>query len=212
MKNPTATEQKADCYSSGERETMEWGQQLRARWLGPLLRFLTKYKASADLITGASLISGLVFIPLVLFGWYIAAIVILALHVMLDGLDGPLARLQGTASPRGSFTDTMADQVVVTGVAIAWLLLDPTQWNIVIGGSFVFLYTLVVAMAMVRNALSVPYAWLVRPRFFFYAALVVDLYWPLGLTFWLFLVSNVMLAIKGWSGFWALRKHLPGPK
>ena len=105
----------------------------------------------------------------------------------------------------------MADQVVVTAVAITWLLLDPSRWNIIDGGSFVFLYTLVVAMAMVRNALAVPYTWLVRPRFFFYGSLVIDLFCQTHITFWVLLVSTILLAIKSWSGFLALRKHLPGP-
>ena len=49
----------------------------------------------------------------------IAALVALSLHVLIDGLDGPLARHLGIASRSGSFTDTMADQVVVVATTSA---------------------------------------------------------------------------------------------
>ncbi|MEM7558358.1 MAG: CDP-alcohol phosphatidyltransferase family protein [Planctomycetota bacterium] len=205
---PTST---ADCYSDGERAAMEWGQRVRARTLAPLLRLLSRLSVSADLITGLSLLIGLAAIALLAVGCQWTAVVCLALHVLLDGLDGPLARMQGTASPRGSFTDTMADQIVVTGVAIWWIATNPQAWPIVIGCSFVFLYTLVVAIAMVRNALEVPYTWLVRPRFFFFAALVIDAIFFFQSAIIVLSISNLLLAMKAGSGFLALRSNLPGP-
>lgn len=71
----------------------------------------------------------------------------------------------------------MADQIVVTGVTIT--LMATGVVGIVPGGAYVFLYTLVVAFAMIRNALAVPYSWLVRPRFIMYGWLLVETYaWP----------------------------------
>ncbi len=205
------TESKADCYSDGERAAMEWGQRIRARALAPLLKLLSRLSISADLVTGLSLLVGLAAIVMLAVGWQWAAVVCLVFHVLLDALDGPLARMQGTASPRGSFADTLADQIVVTGVAIWWIATNPQTWQIVMGCSFVFLYTLVVAIAMVRNAMEVPYTWLIRPRFFFFAALVVDGIFFLKSTIIVLAVSNLLLAIKAGSGFLVLRSNLPGP-
>lgn len=202
----------SDCYSAGEREWMEYGQQLRGRFLNPLLDVLVRWRVTPDAITVASGLCGAAFFPLWLMHQAAAALVCLLLHVLLDGLDGPLARHRGTASPRGSFVDTFTDQVVVTLVTMAWLIRAPSSWHIGFGGAYIFLYAMVVGMAMVRNALAVPYSWLVRPRFFVFVAIAVEWmsHWPLTLP--TLIVCDLLLAIKCVSGFLALRAKIPGPK
>ncbi len=202
---------KGDCYSAGERGWMEYGQRARAIWLGPLLVGCTSFGVTPDLITLLSGLLGLAFVPLWISQTPGTALLLLWMHVLLDGLDGPLARHQKIDSTRGSFTDTFCDQVVVTAVMIAWMITIPAPINIAAGSAYVFLYGLVVAMAMVRNAMQVPYSWLVRPRFFVYASLTID--WIFGSQFVLLtlIVCNLLLAIKTASGFWALRQRLPGP-
>ena len=96
------------------------------------------------------------------------------MHVLLDGIDGPLARHLGVASPRGSLTDSFVDQIVVTATTITVMSACPEQLSVWAGGTYIFAYTLVMAFAMVRNALKVPYSWVVRPRFFVYLAMLVE--------------------------------------
>ena len=55
------TTSKADCYSGGERRWMEWGQQMRARLLTPLIRVLASLKVTPDHLTAVSLLTGLSF-------------------------------------------------------------------------------------------------------------------------------------------------------
>jgi phosphatidylglycerophosphate synthase len=202
---------RSDCYSAGERAWMEHGQGLRAYCLNPLLGALHRCRVTPDAVTIASGLCGATFLPLWLAHNSLAALICLLLHVLLDGLDGPLARHQGTASPRGSFVDTFTDQVVVTLVTVAWLIRSPSSLNIAFGGGYIFLYAMVVGMAMVRNALDVPYSWLVRPRFIVFVAIAVEWLseWPL--TLGALIVCDLLLTIKCASGFVALRAKLPGP-
>ena len=203
---------KADCYAAGERDAMVGGQELRAWWLGPLLRVLAAVGVTPDQITAASLACGLAFCPLWLWpgnpGWSKpAALIALLLHVLLDGLDGPLARHLGTASRRGSFTDTLADQIVVTASTLALMAASQPPLSVWIGGAYIFCYAMVVAFAMIRNALGVPYSWLVRPRFWVYGWIAVDLFLP-G---WLEIVVGgftAILAVKLATGFVAIRRML----
>ena len=153
---------------------------------------------------------GFGFIPLWLLGYPALALTCIAVHVLLDGVDGPLARRNGLASSRGSFTDTFTDQLVVTGVTIAWMIHFPSSLNIAAGATYVFLYALVVAMAMVRNAMAIPYSWLVRPRFFVYSALFIDYLSGWNLTLAVLMVCIPLLAVKTYSGFMAVRNGLPG--
>jgi len=185
---------------------MQWSQALRGRLLQPLLACLARIRVTPNQLTLLSLLTGLAFCPVFLWSSKAVAFGLLTLHVLLDGLDGPLARHTQTASSQGSFTDTMTDQVVVTfstltlvhaGYAAAWP-----------GGLYIFFYSMVVIFAMVRNALLIPYTWLVRPRFLVYAWFVVEVYfWPGSLNALLWLAS-VLLAVKMLTGFIQIRRKM----
>jgi len=200
-----SSRQVADCYAADERSLMEANQRWRGRVLRPLLTALDSSGMTPNSLTALSFLCGLAFCPL----WMVsrtAALIALALHVLLDGLDGPLARHQGLASRRGSFTDTMSDQCVVTAVTVT-LMADQVV-GVVAGGAYVFLYALVVGFAMIRNALSIPYSWVVRPRFVVYAWLVVEVYaWPgsLDVILW---IGNAVLACKMLTGFLRIRERI----
>ena len=91
------------------------------------------------------------------------------------------------------------------------LLLVPGHvWT---GVSYVFLYTLVVVFAMLRNALGIPYSWLIRPRIIVYLALAIEVLFLSG-TDWAVSVNpliwlvNAVLAVKLITGFWRLKNHL----
>lgn len=97
----------------------------------------------------------------------ILGLVLLLVHVLLDGIDGPLARSTGTASKKGSFTDTASDQIVVFAVMLA--LVSMNAAGAAAAMVYVFSYTVVVGFAIIRNRLNIPYSWLIRPRFIVYA-------------------------------------------
>jgi hypothetical protein len=146
------TNSESDCYSAGERGWMEQGQRLRQWMFEPLLRGLACLQLAPDHITLFALIAGLFFFPLFAVSPG-AAFVALGLHVLLDGLDGPLARHLGTASRKGSFLDTFCDQLVVTVTTLT--LMKAGVVGSLAGGFYVFLYAMVVFFAMVRNALGI---------------------------------------------------------
>ena len=200
-----AEQTKADCYSDGERDWMVRSQQLRAVLFAPLLRTLALLRISPDHLTFLSLVSGLAFCPL----WFVSApwaLVALVLHVLLDGIDGPLARHLGVASSRGSFTDTLSDQAVVTASTIT--LMYAGLVHAVPGAIYIYVYAVVVAFAMVRNALDVPYSWLFRPRFVVYVWIPIELYWWPGTLNVLLALCSVLLGAKMLSGFLRIRKHI----
>lgn len=195
----------ADCYSSSERAGMERTQAWRSAALAPLLGRLTAWSVTADGITVASLAAGLLFVPLFPIT-PLVALGALLLHVILDGVDGPLARYQNRASRKGSFTDTLADQCVLAGVVLTLMsqgFLSP--WA---GGAMLFTYTLVIAFAMVRNALEIPYRWLIRPRFLLYAAIPLAVWGQFAVLEPLAWVLTAFLTLKVATGFFALRRAL----
>jgi phosphatidylglycerophosphate synthase len=191
---------------------MERYQIAKGALLSPVLHWMTTVKMTPDAVTVFAGAIGLVFVPFWMLDQKAVALVFLLVHVLLDGLDGALARHQKVASSRGSFTDTFVDQIVVTGVTIAWIAMAPITLNIVIGVIFVFSYVLVIALAMARNSLAVPYAFLVRPRYFVYAALALDGLLATNATVGVLAVSDALLAVSSVTGFLVVRRQLPGPE
>lgn len=199
-----ASDAKGDCYSSGERRWMVYTQELRGKWLDPLLRLLARVGVRPDHLTLLSLGSGLAFCPLYAH-FYPLAMVFLALHVVFDGLDGPLARHLGAASRSGSFTDTMSDQAVIAATTLTlvfYRVVDP-----VAGALYITIYTVVVLFAIARNVLRTPYSWLFRPRFFVYAWIAVNhslLPGSLDIVIW---ACVILLGCKMLTGFVHIRRH-----
>lgn len=199
------TEPKADCYAAGERAMMALTQRVRGRAFGPLLRVLDALGITPNHLTLASLLAGLAFCPLYFWSKPLA-FVSLALHVFLDGLDGPLARHAGVASRRGSFTDTMSDQAVITATTLT--LMYAGTVHVVPGTLYIVAYAVVVLFAMARNYLEAPYSWLIRPRFYVYAWLLVDAYlWPGALDYVLW-IGTAVLMLKLVTGFARIRARL----
>jgi phosphatidylglycerophosphate synthase len=195
-----------NCYSGGEGDFMKWGQDLRGKWLRPLLSGMAQVGMNANHLTLLSLLTGLAFCPAFLLGKPILSFSLLLLHVLLDGLDGPLARFQGKASNRGSFTDTMADQLVVTAAAITMIQSGHADtWP---SGLYIFFYTVVVAFAFIRSAMATPYSWLFRPRFLVFIWYVVELYWLPGTLDWVLWASSGLLAVKCLTGFLRIRSRI----
>lgn len=195
-----------NCYSDDEGAFMRWNQELRGRVLKPALRWFAEVGLRANHVTFASLLAGLAFVPLFILGESAWAMGMLALHVFLDGLDGPLARFTGRASNRGSFTDTMADQLVVTATTLA--LIDSLHISAWAAGLYVFLYALVVGFAMVRNALDAPYSWLFRPRFLVYSWIAVESYLWAGSLEWVLWAAIIVLGGKAVTGFLSIRRRI----
>ncbi len=208
MKEDHSTDEagkKVTCYSEGEQKMMDESQKIRGAMFGPLLRFLDRYGVSPNHLTFLSLLSGLVFC-FVFQSSHVIAMIFLLLHVLLDGLDGPLARYTGRASNRGSFTDTTSDQIIV---AVSTLTLIYFGYiGIIPGGLYIFFYTIVVIFAMVRSSLSIPYSWVVRPRFYVYAWIPVEIYFLPGTMNYVVWFFTVLLALKMLTGFIRIRKKI----
>ncbi len=191
-------------------------QNFKDGLLAPLLNVLARCRVTPDHVTIVSTLAGLAFCPL--YFWSPAwAYGLLFAHLLLDGIDGPLARHCGLASARGSFTDTVGDQIVVVATSLTWMYASTVEGlvgiDVITGGVHLLLYTVVVAFAMVRNALGIPYAWLLRPRNFVYAWFFLESFFFAetfleGSVFYAVWFFNLLLGAKFVTGFFHIRAKL----
>jgi phosphatidylglycerophosphate synthase len=198
--------EKNDCYSDGDRKLMERSQKIRGVFLLPLLKFLTSYNIRPNYISFLSLIAGWFACYSVFTSEYISALCFLFLHVVLDGIDGPLARHQNTSSNSGSFVDSLVDQIIIVSLTI--VLMDRGIVGIYPGGMYIFIYTAVVTFSMVRNAIKIPYLWVIRPRFLVYFWLILELTILPNTINWVVWFCNIILLVNFQDGFRKLKDNI----
>jgi phosphatidylglycerophosphate synthase len=98
------------------------------KWLlTPLVKLLDKTSISPDQLTLSGFLIGLMAVPFLAFHWWYAALTMILLNRILDGLDGALARYQGTSSSAGGFLDICFDFLFYAAVPLGFALAEPTQ-------------------------------------------------------------------------------------
>jgi hypothetical protein len=100
----------------------------------------------------------------------------------------------------------MSDQLVVVASTIT--LMSTHIIGVLPGSIYVVTYTVLMLFAMIRNALAIPYSWLVRPRFFVYIWLVVETYALPGTIDYVLWFFNALLTLKLITGFVRIRRRL----
>lgn len=165
-------------YFAEREQALQAGfRAARDRWLAPLVRLCQRLGITAEVVSGLALamLAPVAVNMLWPLGLWSPVLVIggLALHVALDGLDGPLARAAGTDGPAGAFTDMCLDHVgylIVVGLCAGSGLLS--------GGvacAYGSTYTVAVVMIVMLNLLGRPLRYVLRTKYLFYVLIAVEL-------------------------------------
>jgi len=115
---------------------------LLRRWIDPSLNragaWLARRDMSANAFSLAGLAVGLIVIPLLAWGHYDMALLVILLNRLIDGLDGAIARHKGT-TPFGGYLDIMCDMGFYAAVPIGFALAQPGNalWAALLLASFV---------------------------------------------------------------------------
>ena len=87
------------------------GRSRIAPFLDPIAAGMAKLRLTPTVVTLMGLAATFVGAGFIANDMYKTGAIIAGVGAILDALDGPLARLQGTASIRGAFVDTMSDRL-----------------------------------------------------------------------------------------------------
>ncbi|MFH1509427.1 MAG: CDP-alcohol phosphatidyltransferase family protein [bacterium] len=135
------------------------------------------------------------------------ATVILFAGLLLDGLDGPVARATGKAGPRGAITDVTADMLAITFTAMAWAKIGLVEYNLTV--IYVLFYALILFSTFVRNAMDKPHGYMIiRPRLTTYILFLFFVIWNVNLLPVAFWMSVVYLGIVLVMNFVVIRREL----
>ncbi len=202
-----------------DRWTMPWTQ-------GPLTmlaRGAATLGVRPDQVTLAAFLIGMLTLPLLALEWYLAALAVILLNRLGDGLDGALARHLGQASDAGGFVDIGLDFVFYAAVVLGFALADPP--TNALPAAFLLFAFIGTGTSFLAFAIMATKHHLERPQFeskaFYYlhgltegtetvAAFVVFCLWPEHFA-WLAsifaLACLVTTATRLWGGYWTLRRY-----
>ena len=95
--------------------------------LEPLVVLFYKSGITADQLTVAGFLVGMLALPLIAFELWHAALIAIILNRVFDGLDGALARYAGQSSSAGGYLDITLDFLFYAAVPLGFILVNPEQ-------------------------------------------------------------------------------------
>jgi phosphatidylglycerophosphate synthase len=100
--------------------------------LAPVVVVLHKRGITADQLTVAGFLIGMLALPLLAFELWYGALAVIVLNRILDGLDGALARYAQQSSSAGGYLDITLDFIFYAAVPLGFILANPEQ-NAIVG-------------------------------------------------------------------------------
>jgi phosphatidylglycerophosphate synthase len=140
------------------------------------------------------------------------ALFMLWFAMLIDGLDGSLARYKKMASDKGKFTDMMCDSINFTLVMVGFVIAGLV--NPILAIIYVYFMLLLKVFIIVKRQLTQESDWLVHPMAGFFPNIPIILsvlfftvyaifatlfsFWPIGI---FLTISNVTSLVIYWSAF-----------
>jgi phosphatidylglycerophosphate synthase len=158
-----------DSFSTFERRYLLPGRRLMTAALMPLVRVLARRGVSPNAVSALQVPVG-VLAALVMRRRPRTALALVAVAVLLDALDGTLARATGQATPRGALVDQLCDHARELLVAAAITRAAGVTWRWAALYALLYPASNVALAAANRAGRPVPLA--VKPIFTLYPAAV----------------------------------------
>ena len=95
--------------------------------LTPIVATLHKLGITADQLTVAGFLVGMLALPLLAFELWYGALAVIILNRIFDGLDGAMARYAQQSSSAGGYLDITLDFLFYAAVPLGFILANPAQ-------------------------------------------------------------------------------------
>ena len=165
-------------FTAKEQQKQSEFSQKRSSLLSPLVSLMSSLGLTANSVSLLSLLSTAGFVYFAPEHMLLALLFIL-IHILLDGLDGPLARKQGTAGNAGAFTDICVDQAGLLVVLLTLIHYELAESFSV--ASYGLLYIIMITFMVILNERSVHLPTIIRSKYLLYIVLLIEALWPLSI-------------------------------
>lgn len=195
----------SDCWSPSERKLKNFFETWKKYLFYPIIKLLIRLHVTANMVSYFSAILGLASAIYILYDIKISAI-LLIISLLMDGIDGSLARELNAPKLQGSITDCFADQIVISSTTIAFIaigIIDP-----IIGGLYLVVYPTHITFTILKNIINKPNRYVFRPRIFVYIAFWLYAFFGINYLNYTVLPISIILLLYIFHDFYSLRKHL----
>jgi phosphatidylglycerophosphate synthase len=183
---------RGDSYSAFERRFIGGFRRGLLRATRPLVALLARLGVHPNLLSTSQVVGGFVFLALVPTYPRPAFVLFLGL-LLVDGLDGALARASGKTSPFGALLDQYCDHIrevtVVGGMALfgALAILPAVLYGLIYTGLNLTVY--------LANAHGAPVPWALKSYLIVYPALFLYLWFGLDLLTPAIVLSEMLMLL-----------------
>ncbi|MCD6109316.1 CDP-alcohol phosphatidyltransferase family protein [bacterium] len=189
------TNQEDTIYSTFEMGFIRKANKIKIFFLNPVVKFLDKVGISANMV---SIFSAVVAVVGLALSYLTKDVVYFAvgiwIHLLLDCADGTLARYQHSNSSKGAFIDVFCDHAGVISASIfAYLFMMVDLIDISL---FVFMYSVLMSIILYLLKNHSSYKFVIRPRFYFYVAITIDIFFSQQITSVTILIANIVMLIE----------------
>lgn len=192
-------------FSEKEKKHIHKFKRRKSLFVRPLAKALVKIGITANMISlfGFLMIFGFVYF---LEQNKLAAAVFLLLHVLIDGIDGPVAKIAGKAGNKGAFVDIMCDHtgIIIATAGLAYYGLV----NGAVGIVYTYLYTMMIIYTIIRNVLSASPKMVIRTKYYIYLLYGVYAVWGINYFNQAMIIFSALMLPSVFSGFASIRKKL----
>ena len=195
----------ADVYAASEREHMYALQRWKDKALLPLLTLFMKIGLTPNMLSYSNIFLGVLFVGFIQTSPSIS-LYLLIIAVAFDLLDGSLARVAGQTTLSGSLVDHFSDLLVIWLTTTGFLLIGLVSgWAAI---AYVFAYTTLTALIIVRNMMGIPYKWALRPRLFVYLGFFIYVFWGINWLHQAIALFSIVMLIQVSSGFLVVKREV----
>lgn len=192
-------------FSGSEQGFMKWFEAWRTSLFRPISRLFIFFHVSPNMISYFGLFMLIGFIYFISRD-PITALYFLLAHVLIDALDGSLARELKQESDAGALTDIICDH---TGMVVVIATL--AYYNLV-GGltaiAYVYLYTIMIFFIIILNRIKKPLRITIRTKYFVYLFYAIWAIWGLNYFNQILTIFIILMLPSVLIGFLKLQKQL----
>lgn len=192
-------------FGPRDRKFQLWFAEKRTRLIAAIFPTLARTGVVPDTISyvGISLLAGVV---LYFVRKPLLAVLFLAGHIILDGMDGAYARRSGKASQSGAFTDLVCDQLGMVVVALMTIF-HHMVWP-VLGAVYISLYLIVVVFGVIINAMGLGTRVTITSKYFLYVVYAIWAVWEVNYFTPLMSFFSIIMAVEVTVGYLRLKSGI----
>lgn len=196
--------QNKSIYSDFEMGFMKKVHHLKMKIFAPLLKILDKLKVKPNYVSVFSVLTVIASFALAVNYWNPLFFIIgMWVHLIIDGIDGTLARFQKSDNINGAIFDVISDHFGIIFFCIFVVIFGfANVYNVSI---LFLLYSIIIAISLYFLKKNISFVFVLRPRIYLFGAVTYDYIIFIGFTELIAFLANILMVLSIFIAFYQLK-------